>query len=153
MTMIDLIISKLEREHLEKLAELEKICFSTQAWSYKSLEEELTNPTAYFFTALVSGEVAGYIGMYIVCENCYVTNVAVFPQYRRQGIARALIKMAMLTADAMETDFISLEVRPSNKAAIALYKSFGFEQNGLRKNYYKNPNEDALIMTKFFKRE
>ena len=60
--------------------------------------------------------------------------------------------MALLTNDAMETDFISLEVRKSNEPAIALYKSFGFEQNGLRKNYYKNPTEDALIMTKFFRR-
>ena len=151
--MINLILTQMQSGHLEKLAELEKICFSSQAWSYKSLEDELTNPTAHFFVAEVDEEVAGYIGMYVVCENCYVTNVAVFPQYRRQGVARALIKMAMLTADAMETDFISLEVRPSNEAALSLYRSFGFEQNGLRKNYYKNPTEDALIMTKFFKRE
>ena len=151
--MINLILTQMQSGHLEKLAELEKICFSSQAWSYKSLEDELTNPTAHFFVAEVDEEVAGYIGMYVVCENCYVTNVAVFPQYRRQGIARALIKMAMLTADAMETDFISLEVRPSNEPAISLYQSFGVEQNGLRKNYYKNPTEDAWIMTKFFKRE
>lgn len=151
--MINLILTQMQSGHLEKLAELEKICFSSQAWSYKSLEEELTNPTAHFFVAEVDEEVAGYIGMYVVCENCYVTNVAVFPQYRRQGVAKALIKMAMLTADTMETDFISLEVRPSNEPAISLYKSFGFEQNGLRKNYYKNPTEDALIMTKFFNKK
>ncbi len=151
--MINLILTQMQSGHLEKLAELEKICFSSQAWSYKSLEDELTNPTAHFFVAEVDEEVAGYIGMYVVCENCYVTNVAVFPQYRRQGVATALIKMAMLTADAMETDFISLEVRPSNEPAISLYQSFGFGQNGLRKNYYKNPTEDAWIMTKFFKRE
>ena len=150
--MINLIISKMEREHLDSLAELEKICFS-QPWSYKSLEDELENKTAHFFTALVDGEVAGYIGMYIVCDNCFVTNIAVFPKFRRQGIAKALIKMALLTNDAMETDFISLDVRPSTEAALSLYRSFGFEQNGLRKNYYKNPTEDALIMTKFFKRE
>ena len=151
--MINLILTQMQSGHLEKLAELEKICFSSQAWSYKSLEDELTNPTAHFFVAEVDEEVAGYIGMYVVCENCYVTNVAVFPQYRRQGVAKALIKMAMLTADTMETDFISLEVRPSNEPAISLYKSFGFEQNGLRKNYYKNPTEDALIMTKFLNKK
>ncbi len=149
--MINLIITKMEREHLSSLAELEKICFS-QPWSYKSLEDELENETAHFFVASVDNEVAGYIGMYIVCDNCFVTNIAVFPRFRRQGIAKALIKMALLTNDAMETDFISLEVRKSNEPAIALYKSFGFEQNGLRKNYYKNPTEDALIMTKFFRR-
>lgn len=141
----------MEREHIESIAKLEKICFS-QPWSYQSLEEELDNKNAYFFTALVDGEVAGYMGMYIVLESCFVTNIAVFPAYRRQGVAKSLIKIAMLTADAMETDFISLEVRPSNTPAISLYQSFGFEQNGLRKNYYKNPTENALIMTKFFKR-
>ncbi len=149
--MINLILEQMQSGHLEALAELEKICFS-QPWSYKSLEEELTNKTAHFFVATVDGEVAGYIGVYIVCESCFVTNVAVFPQFRRQGVATALIKMAALTADAMGTDFISLEVRQSNAPAIALYRSLGFEEMGLRKNYYRNPTEDALIMTKVFKK-
>lgn len=147
--MINLILKQMEHEHLETLAELEKICFS-QPWSYKSLEEELSNKTAHFFVALVDEEIAGYIGVYVVCESCFVTNVAVFPKYRRQGVATALIKMASLTADAMGTDFISLEVRKSNEPAVSLYRSLGFEEMGMRKNYYRNPTEDALIMTKVF---
>lgn len=142
----------MEHEHLAAIAELEQICF-TQPWSYKSLEEELSNDTAHFFVALAEGEVAGYIGVFVVCESCFVTNVAVFPQYRRQGVGRALLKIAILTADAMGTDFISLEVRKSNYPAIALYESLGFEEMGLRKNFYRHPTEDALIMTKLFQRK
>lgn len=147
--MEKIIISEMKREHLDSLVELEKICFS-QPWSYKSLEEELTNDTAYFYVALIDEKVVGYIGLYIVCESCFITNVAVFPKYRKQGIATALLRRAFLTATAHGTDFISLEVRKSNTAAISLYTSLQFEEMGLRKNYYRNPPEDALIMTRLF---
>lgn len=147
--MDNITITEMKREHLEKLAELEKVCFS-QPWSYKSLEEELTNDTAFFYVALKNNEVVGYIGLYIVYESCFVTNVAVFPQYRKQGIATALIRRAFLAATSHGTDFISLEVRKSNTDAISLYSSLQFEEMGVRKGYYRNPPEDALIMTRLF---
>lgn len=150
--MIDLTLVKMEREHLDAIAELEKECF-TQPWSYKSLEEELENDTAHFFVAMSEGEVAGYIGVYVVLESCFIANIAVYPKFRRQGVGRALLKIAILTADALGTDFISLEVRESNYPAIALYRSLGFEEMGLRKNFYRNPTEHALIMTKVFQRK
>ncbi len=146
------IITRMQREHLDTLAELEKICFS-QPWSYKSLEEELSNDTAYFYVAKESdGErIVGYIGLYIVLESCFAANIAVFPEYRNRGAATALLRRAFLTATAHGAEFISLEVRRSNTAAISLYKSLNFEETGLRKNYYRNPPEDALIMTRLFK--
>lgn len=150
--MKNFTISEMKTEHLNELVELEKICFS-QPWSYKSLEEELTNDTAYFYVAVSDdNKVLGYIGLYIVLESCFMTNVAVFPKYRKQGIATALIRRAFLTATSHDTDFISLEVRKSNEGAISLYKSLHFEEMGLRKNYYRNPQEDALIMTRLFKK-
>ncbi|MGN1457015.1 MAG: ribosomal protein S18-alanine N-acetyltransferase [Acutalibacteraceae bacterium] len=150
--MNHITITPMERKHLDSLVELEKICFS-QPWSYKSLEEELTNDTAYFYVALKDDEVVGYIGLYIVCESCFITNVAVFPQYRNQGIATALIRRAFLAATSHGTDFISLEVRKSNTKAISLYETLQFEEMGVRKNYYRNPPEDALIMTRLFTKE
>lgn len=150
--MNHITITQMKREHLDSLVELEKICFS-QPWSYKSLEEELTNDTAHFYVALKDDEVVGYIGLYIVCESCFITNVAVFPQYRNQGIATALIRRAFLTATSRGTDFISLEVRKSNTKAISLYETLQFEEMGIRKNYYRNPPEDALIMTRLFTKE
>ncbi len=144
---MNLTISPMASEHLDALAELEKICFS-QPWSYQSLEEELTNDTAHFFTALDGEEVVGYIGLYIICESCFVSNIAVYPHYRRKGAATALIQTACDCAKEHGTDFISLEVRKSNAEALSLYEKLGFTEMGLRKNYYRNPPEDALIMTK-----
>lgn len=146
---MNLILQPLEREHLSSLAELEKICFS-QPWSYQSLEEELSNDTACFFTALDGEKVIGYIGLFIVCESCFVSNIAVYPEYRRKGVATALIERACDCAQAHGTEFISLEVRRSNEQALALYRQLGFRKMGVRKNYYRNPPEDALIMTKLF---
>ena len=150
--MINLILSEMQREHLEQVAELEKICFS-QPWSYTSLEEELDNETAHFFVATVDDRVVGYIGVFVVSDSCFISNIAVLPDYRRQGVGRALMKIAMLTADVMGTEFISLEVRPTNYPAVMLYKSLGFDEMGRRRDFYRNPREDALIMTKIFSKK
>lgn len=150
--MINLTLARMEREHLEAIAALEKLCFSTP-WTYENLEEELHNDTAYFFVALDDNKLIGYIGVSVVADSCYVNNIAVYPEYRRQGVGTALIKMASLTADVMGTDFISLEVRESNYPAIALYRSLGFEEMGMRRDFYRQPRENALIMTKIFSKK
>lgn len=142
-------ISEMKPEHIQRLAELEKICFS-QAWSAESLADELENETAHFFVAEIDSKAVGYIGLFIVMENCYLSNIAVFPEHRRKGIAKALFERAFDEAKKYGVDFISLEVRPSNKEALALYNVLGFEEMGLRKNFYRYPTEDALIMTKLF---
>lgn len=92
----------------------------------------------------------GYIGAFTVCESCYISNIAVFPQHRRKGIGRLLLRKAAEQARKKGAESISLEVRPSNTAAISLYKSEGYEEVGLRKNFYRDPNEDALILTLTF---
>ena len=147
--MINLTIARMEREHLEDVAELERICFSTP-WTYENLSDELDNDTAYFFVALDDDKLVGYIGVSVISDSCFVNNIAVYPEYRRQGVGKALMKIAILTTDAMGTGFISLEVRESNYAAISLYRSLGFEEMGLRKDFYRLPKEHALIMTKNF---
>lgn len=147
--MINLFISRMEREHIPEIVELEKLCFSTP-WTYENLEEELDNKTAYFFVALEDEKLIGYIGVSVISDSCFINNIAVLPEYRRQGVGRALMKIAILTADAMGTGFISLEVRESNYAAINLYRSLGFEDIGLRRDFYRKPRENALIMTKNF---
>lgn len=135
-------------EHIAALTELEKICFGGLAWNETGLRDELTNDTAHFLVAKSGGEIAGYIGVFVVMESCYVSNVAVFPQFRRMGCASELIEAACALARELAAESISLEVRPSNTAAIALYSSLGFEEIGLRKNFYRAPKEDALIMTR-----
>ena len=141
-------------EHLQALEKLEKICFS-RPWSGDMLKEELENDCAAFLVAEdpQSAEVLGYAGLLVAADEGYITNVAVFPEYRRQGIAGELIKVFLRFARAHHLAFLTLEVRPSNAAAIALYEGFGFREAGRRRNYYDLPREDALIMTLCFKEE
>ena len=148
--MEEIKIIPMTGKHIKEIAELEKVCFS-QPWSENSLLEELDNHTAQFLTAVdEDGKVAGYIGSFVVCESCYISNIAVFPQYRRKGIGRALISALFSLAKEKGAESVSLEVRPSNDTAISLYNVMVFEEVGLRKNFYRNPTEDALIMTYSF---
>jgi len=136
-------------DHLDELERLEKICFS-RPWSRKMLGEELDNECAAFLVAEdpVTKEVVGYAGLLVMADEGYITNVAVFPEYRRRGVAGQIIAVFDNFARGNRLAFLTLEVRPSNAAAIALYRSFGFEEVGRRKNYYDLPKEDALILTK-----
>ena len=145
-------ISPMSEKTVDAVAELEKECFSVP-WSRKSIADELTNDTAHFFVAKRFGSVIGYIGTNIIADECYITNVAVTQKERRQGVAQALLEKAEETAKEHNCRFITLEVRPSNEAAISLYSGQGYKQCGLRKNYYTAPDEDGLIMTKYFSEE
>jgi ribosomal-protein-alanine N-acetyltransferase len=136
-------------DHLEELERLERICFS-RPWSRKMLAEELDNQCAAFLVAVepATEKVVGYAGLLVMADEGYITNVAVFPEYRRRGVAEQLIAVFDRFARGSRLAFLTLEVRPSNSPAIALYRSFGFEEAGRRRNYYDLPREDALILTK-----
>ncbi|MBE6819890.1 MAG: ribosomal-protein-alanine N-acetyltransferase [Ruminococcaceae bacterium] len=145
---MDFTVEKMKEEHIPRIAELEKQCFS-QPWSEKGLAEELENENSHFLVA-VCDEIAGYIGVQEICGEAYITNVAVFENYRKQGIGRALMKAACKGAEIRKCEFITLEVRESNSSAIALYESEGFEVAGVRKNFYSDPTENGVIYTKYF---
>ncbi len=147
--MTDLIFEKMTEQHIPRVAELEKQSFSTP-WSEAALSEELSNKFARFFIALLNGEVVGYIGSHNVLGEVYITNVAVFPQYRNKGIGEKLIKKLVEAVESEKADFITLEVRKSNISAIKLYEKCGFCAVGERKSFYEKPCEDAVLMTKNF---
>lgn len=147
--MAEILIVPMGPEHLDAAALLEQLCFS-HPWSKSALEETLKNPCAYFFAAEWEGKTAGYAGMHCACGECYIDNIAVFPEYRRKGVASALLRSLIDCAKSENSEFLSLEVRPSNHGAIALYESFGFRREGVRKRFYSSPTEDALIMTLAF---
>ena len=137
-------------DHLDEVAELERVCFTTP-WSRNMLAEELDNYLSAFLVALDDNDkVAGYAGLKAVLDEGYITNVAVRPDCRRQGIAGKLLQVFLDFAKGNHLAFLSLEVRASNYDAIALYGSRGFRSVGRRKNYYEHPREDAIIMTKEF---
>ena len=144
-------IVPMNADHLEELEKLERICFS-RPWSRKMLAEELENQCAAFLVAQdsITQQVMGYAGLLVMADEGYITNVAVFPEFRRQGVAAKLIAVFENFARGNKLAFLTLGVRPSNTAAIALYKGFGFEEVGRRKNYYDLPKEDALILTKTY---
>ena len=140
-------------DHLDEVAELERICFSTP-WSRNMLAEELDNYLSAFLVALDDNDkVAGYAGLQAVLDEGYITNVAVDPACRRQGVANQLLQVFDSFARGNHLAFLTLEVRPSNAAAIALYQGFGFAEAGRRRNYYDLPKEDALILTKYYTEE
>ena len=138
---------RMNESHVAAVAELEKICFS-DPWSEKSVASELNNKLALWLVAEEEGRVAGYIGSQTCGDESDVMNVAVHPDFRRRGIAEALVKDLVDQLKAIGSRCLTLEVRASNDPAIALYEKMGFAEVGRRKNYYRNPREDALIMRK-----
>lgn len=143
-------ITEMTAAHIPKLAELEKECFSTP-WTAEGLAQELCNPQAHFLVAEAQGEAVGYLGVQEIVGEGYITNIAVFPQYRGQGIAAALLQSAAEGAAERDCSFLTLEVRESNAPAIALYKKMGYTDVGQRKNFYRDPTENARIYTKYLK--
>ena len=143
-------IVPMNADHLDEVAELERICFSTP-WSRNMLAEELDNACSAFLVAEDdAGRVVGYAGLQVILDEGYITNVAVRPECRRNGIAGKLLQVFLDFGQANHLAFLTLEVRASNYDAIALYGSRGFRSVGRRKNYYEHPKEDAIIMTKEF---
>ena len=141
-------------EHLDRLEQLERMCFS-RPWSKKMLAEELDNQCAAFLVAVEpeTEKAVGYAGLLVVADEGYITNVAVDPSCRRQGVAAQLLQVFDNFAKGNHLAFLTLEGRPSNAAAIALYEGFGFREVGRRRNYYDLPKEDALILTKYYTEE
>ena len=142
-----MILTQMNAAHVPQVAELERICFA-DPWSEKSVASELDNKWALWLVALDGDTVVGYIGSQTAVDETDVMNVAVHPDHRRQGIAEALIEKLVQELKARGSHALMLEVRASNAPAISLYEKLGFLQVGLRKNYYRNPKEDALILRK-----
>ena len=142
-----MILVKMNESHVSSVAALEKICFS-DPWSENSVASELKNKLALWLVAEENGIVAGYIGSQTCGEESDVMNVAVHPDFRRRGIAEALVNALVDELKAMGSHCLTLEVRASNAPAIALYEKLCFAEIGRRKNYYRNPREDALILRK-----
>ena len=138
-------IEKFALQYLDDVANIEKTCFANP-WSRQDLKNQLELDTSHFLVAVEDGRAVGYMGLQIFSGEGYVTNVAVLPEYRGQGIAQALIKEQMKN----DMSFITLEVRESNAPAINLYTKMGFINVGIRPDFYSDPTENAIIMTHKF---
>ena len=144
-------ITDASNRNLEALEELEQCCFSLP-WTREMLESQLPDENHVFIVAVgESGELMGYVGMMTVLDEGYISNVAVSPAWRRQGVADSLIGELLTRAQERDLAFVTLEVRESNEPAISLYRKHGFLPVGLRRNYYEAPKENAIIMTTYLK--
>ncbi len=136
--------------HIDALEELEKQCFSVP-WTKEQLLSQLPNGRHELLVAQTEDGPIGYVGMMFILDEGYISNVAVAPACRRQGIADTLIEELINRASVHELSFVTLEVRAGNEPAKALYEKHGFVSVGTRKKYYSSPVEDAILMTKFLK--
>lgn len=142
-------IVNLSEKYIKSLVKLENKCFSTP-WTEAMFYGDIKNCNTRYFAALEGEDVVGYAGMWLSADGGQITNIAVAPSHRRKGIASALLKRLCTVCEEEKAEAIMLEVRSGNNAAVSLYEKFGFKKVGERKNYYKNPTEDALLMTKYF---
>lgn len=142
-------ILKMEPCHLKEVSDIENMSFS-HPWSYESFESELEKSDSLCYVAIDNDRVTGYIIVNCIVDEMYLLDIATHPGYRRQGVARRLFDKVLKTAADNRISFITLEVRKSNASAISLYTSLGFETVAVRSGYYSNPNEDAVLMSRYF---
>ncbi len=143
-----MLVRKMAKDDIERVLEIENACFS-DPWTYGMFLSELSQDITEYRVAVVDGRIVGYMGMYQTLDEGNITNVAVLTEYRRQGIANALIAEYVKLAQERKLALLTLEVRKSNLGAIKLYEQNGFVSVGVRPKYYNN-TEDAILMTRYF---
>ena len=143
-----MLIRKMTKDDIDSVLEIENACFS-DPWTYGMFLNELSQDITEYRVAVVDEKIVGYMGMYQTLDEGNITNVAVLTEYRRQGIANALIGEFVKLAQEREFAFLTLEVRKSNLGAIKLYEQNGFVSVGVRPKYYNN-TEAAILMTRYF---
>jgi ribosomal-protein-alanine N-acetyltransferase len=146
MTFLVRVTLENHEYYLDKILEIENLSFSTP-WSLKGFLQELENPVAQLWALMSDGILRGYFCSWMIREEMQLLDLAVHPKHRRQGYGSLLLTRMIDLAFAREVSRIWLEVRLSGSSARALYENFGFVESGLRKNYYTDPPEDALIMS------
>lgn len=142
-----MIITQMNESHVPQIAELEKLCFN-DPWSVNSIASELDNRLSLWLVAVENDQVMGYVGSQTVLGETDMMNIAIHPDHRKRGIATELIEALIQGLTERGSHSLMLEVRSTNEPAKNLYAKMGFDAVGIRRNYYRNPREDALILRK-----
>ena len=143
----EIMIREMTMDDLDSVVEIEKECFSVP-WSKQGFVDALQKNNAYYIVAVADDRVVGYCGAYGVCDEADINQVAVTEAYRRGGIGEQMVRQLLDGLIQRGYLYTTLEVRRSNAAAVALYEKLGFVSEGIRKNFYEKPTEDAVIMWK-----
>ncbi len=140
-------IEKMTLSSLDEVMVIEALAYGQHHWSRESFVAEIDNKISTYNCAYTQeNKMAGYLGLWKIIDEAHITNLAIHPDYRRKGAAKALLLNAFEECYDEKIKYLTLEVRVSNEGAIKLYENFGFKSLGVRKKYYQNNNEDALIM-------
>jgi ribosomal-protein-alanine N-acetyltransferase len=142
---MDILIDFMKEEDIDSVLDISSLSFSI-SWSKDSYLQELANPVARYLVAKIDNKVIGFIGTWIVLDESHITNIAIHPNYRKQGIASKLLEEFLTYCKGQGCNAYTLEVRSGNKSARALYEKHNFKQDGVRKRYYEDNKEDAIIM-------
>jgi len=144
---MNVMIRKMMLDDIEQVVAIDRVSFSLP-WPERSFRFELTdNPASRCWVAEVDGKIVGMIVVWLIVDEVHVATIATHPEFRRQGIAKNLLSYALqyMSTEGAQSSF--LEVRASNLAAQDLYRKFGFEESGVRRRYYRDNDEDAILMT------
>jgi ribosomal-protein-alanine N-acetyltransferase len=142
---MDLVIDFIKEEDIDDILDISSLSFAI-SWSKDSYIQELTNPIARYLVVKIDNKTVGFIGTWIILDEAHITNIAIHPNYRKQGIASELLTKFLNYCKGQGCRAFTLEVRSGNKAAQALYKKYNFKEAGIRKGYYEDNKEDAIIM-------
>ena len=146
--MEKIIVEKMTLAHLDAVHTIEERSFSAP-WSKASIRQDLTkNNQSHYYVAICEEKVIGYAGMWHIINEGHINNIAVDEPYRRKGVGAMLMDRIIQTAYLLDMIALTLEVRMGNDAAMGLYNKYGFKVQGIRKNYYSETKEDAVIMWK-----
>jgi len=143
--MNDITLRRMNEMDIDGVLAVEQQSF-TLPWSRTGFVDEMKNELAYYLVMVEEGAIIGYAGMWIIVDEAHVTNVAILPGYRGQKLGEKLMSALIEHAKARGALSMTLEVRTSNTVALGLYAKFGFVSRGIRRNYYSDTQEDALIM-------
>lgn len=136
----------LKEEDIDQILKIEELSFATP-WTRQSFENELNlNQFAVYLVLEKEGQIVGYCGMWLIVDEAHITNIAVLPEFRGQKLGEGILSMVMDIARQRGAKTMTLEVRVSNEVAQSLYRKLGFMNGGIRKNYYTDNYEDALVM-------
>ena len=141
----DVVIRNMTADDAEETAAIERACFA-MPWSREAFWGEIKNDNTLYLVATAKDKVVGYMGAWLLQGEAQITNIAVHPEYRRRGIGEKILREFVKSIKQRDVTAMTLEVRPSNVAALALYTKFGFKDYGRRKGYYLDNGEDAIIM-------
>ncbi|MGL5150232.1 MAG: ribosomal protein S18-alanine N-acetyltransferase [Clostridium sp.] len=144
---MDLTIKLMDASHIDEVIKISEVSFPV-SWSLDSFNRELTNPLAKYVVAISNNKVIGFAGIWIILDEGHITNIATLPDFRGKGVATKLLEHLLELSKSLNCVAITLEVRKSNIIAQKLYESAGFVNEGVRKGYYEDNKEDAIIMWK-----